>query len=109
MSISAIHERGLTMINAIGEASIQQTLRTNHNNFVYDKEVTEQKATQAIKERPVEKTDDSPRSEMDKQRKDMVKTRNTIEDGKVIFEKYDKDGKIIQRIPPGYVPFGETV
>ena len=97
------------MINAIGEASIQQTMRTNHNNVVYDKEIIEQKATQAIQERPVEKTDDSPGSEMDTQRQDMARTRNTIEDGKIILEKYDKNGKLIQRIPPGYVPFGERV
>ena len=95
------------MINAIGEASIQQTMRTNQNNVVYDKEIIEQKATQVIQERPVEKTNDSPRSEMDTQPKDTASTRNTIEDGKVILEKYDKDGKLIQRIPPGYVPFGE--
>lgn len=96
------------MINAIGEASIQQTMRTNHNNVVYDKEIIEQKATQAIQKRPVEKTDDSPKSKMDAQRKDMARTRNTIVNGKVILEKYDEDGKLIQRIPPGYVPFGET-
>ena len=97
------------MINAIGEASLQQTMRTNHNNVAYNKEIVEQKGTQVIQERPVEKTDDSPKSKMDTQRKDMAKTRNTIEDGKVIFEKYDKDGNLIQRIPPGYVPFGKTV
>ncbi|MBW2606554.1 MAG: hypothetical protein JRD05_02845 [Deltaproteobacteria bacterium] len=95
------------MINAIGEASIQQIMRTNHNNVVYDKEIIEQKATQVIQKRPVEKTDDSPGSKMDTQRQDIARTRNTIEDGKVILEKYDKHGKLIQRIPPGYVPFGE--
>ncbi len=97
------------MINAIGEASIQQIMRTNHNNVVYDKEIIEQKATQVIQKRPVEKTNDSPRSKMDTQRQDIARTRNTIEDGKVILEKYDKHGKLIQRIPPGYVPFGERV
>lgn len=44
---------------------------------------------------------------MDTQREDMASSRTTIEEGKVILEKYDKDGKLIQRIPPGYVPFGE--
>lgn len=97
------------MINAIGEASIQQTMRTNHNNVVIDKEIVKQKATQLLQERPIEKPDHSPGSRMDTQSKDMGSSRNTIEDGKVILEKYDKDGKLIQRIPPGYVPFGETV
>ena len=95
------------MINGIGEASIQQTMRTNQNNVVYDKEIIEQKAAQLTQERPVEKTDSSSGSKMDKHPQDMTSTRNTIEDGKVILEKYDKDGKLIQRIPPGYVPFGE--
>lgn len=97
------------MINAIGEASIQQTMRTNHNNVVIDKEIVKQKATQVLQERPIEKPEHSPESKMDTQSKDMGSSRNTIEDGKVILEKYDKDGKLIQRIPPGYVPFGETV
>lgn len=97
------------MINAIGEASIQQTMRINHNNVVYDKEITQQKATQVIQERPVEKTDDSPGSKMETQTQDRTNTRNTIENGKVILEKYDEDGNLIQRIPPGYVPFGKTV
>ncbi|MDY6793275.1 MAG: hypothetical protein SWH54_18560 [Thermodesulfobacteriota bacterium] len=97
------------MINAIGEASIQQTMRTNHNNVVYDKEIAQQKVTQAIQERPVGKTDDSPGSKMDTQTEDKTDTRNTIENGKVILEKYDEDGNLIQRIPPGYVPFGKTV
>jgi len=95
------------MINAIGEASIQQTMRTNHNNVVYDKEIIEQKATQAIQERPVEKKDDTPRSKMNTQSQDMTSTRNIIKNGKIILEKYDENGKLIQRIPPGYVPFGE--
>ena len=97
------------MINAIGEASIQQTMRTNHNNVVYDKEIIEQKATQAIQERPVEKKDDTPRSKMNTQSQDMTSNKNIIENGKVILEKYDEYGKLIQRIPPEYVPFGERV
>jgi hypothetical protein len=97
------------MINAIGEASIQQTMRTNHNNVVYDKEIIEQKATQAIQERPVEKKDDTPKSKMNTQSQDMTSTKNVIKNGKIILEKYDEYGKLIQRIPPGYVPFGERV
>ena len=97
------------MINAIGEASIQQTMRTNHNNVVYDKEIAQQKVTQAIQERPVGETDDCPGSKMDTQTEGRTDTRNTIENGKVILEKYDEDGNLIQRIPPGYVPFGKTV
>jgi hypothetical protein len=44
---------------------------------------------------------------MNTQKQDMTSTRNIIENGKVILEKYDEDGKLIQRVPPGYVPFGE--
>jgi hypothetical protein len=38
---------------------------------------------------------------------EQVKTRNRLEDGKVIVEKYDEDGRLVRRTPPGFLPFGE--
>ena len=31
-----------------------------------------------------------------------------LEDGKLIVEQYDEDGKLVKKTPPGYLPFGET-
>jgi hypothetical protein len=98
------------MINAIGEATIQQAIRVNHNNSINGKVTVEVKAEQMIKERPVEKTGDSTKSEMDLQHNLDTTTRHTIDEkGKIIFERYDADGKLIRKIPPGYVPFCEMI
>ena len=44
------------MINAIGEATIQQAIRVNHNNSINGKATVEVKAEQIERERPIEKT-----------------------------------------------------
>jgi hypothetical protein len=38
-----------------------------------------------------------------------TKTKNVIEDGKLVVEQYDKHGKLIRRTPPGYLAPGEKV
>ena len=96
------------MINAIGEATMQQFVRTNYNAEMFAKD-HEVKKTDKIKEpRPVEKSDDSQKSEMGLRFRDNMKTRNNLEDGKLIVEQYDEDGKLVKKTPPGYLPFGET-
>jgi hypothetical protein len=96
------------MINAMGEATMQQFVRTSFNAEMFAKD-HEVKKTDKIKEpRPVEKTDDSRKSEMGLRSRDKMRTRNNLEDGKLIVEQYDEDGKLVKKTPPGYLPFGET-
>ena len=97
------------MINAIGEATIQQAIRAHQNNSTNGKEAVEIKADQITNDRPVEKTSDNSKSEMDLQHNLDTTTKHIIENGKIIFERYDADGRMIQQIPPGYVPFAELV
>ena len=96
------------MINAIGEATVQQFVRTSYDAEVFAKD-QEIKKTDRIKEpRPVEESDDSQKSKMDLQSRDNMKTRNSLVDGQLIVEQYDEDGKLVKKTPPGYLPFGET-
>jgi hypothetical protein len=96
------------MINAIGEATMQQFVRTSYNAEMFAKD-QEVKKTNKIKEpRPVEESDDSQKSEMGLRFRDNMKTRNSLEDGQLIVEQYDEDGKLVKKTPPGYLPFGET-
>ena len=98
------------MINAIGEATIQQAIRVNHNNTIHGKTTVEVKAEQMIRERPVEKTGDSTKSEMDLPQNLDTTTRNDIKkDGEIIVEVYDADGKLLRKIPPGYLPFNAMI
>jgi len=96
------------MINAIGEATMQQFVRSNYNSETYDKDLEVQKAEKVKEQRPVEETEDGHQSEMNLKSEEDLKTRNKFEDGKVIVERYDDAGRLVKVTPPGYLPPGET-
>ena len=97
------------MINAIGEATIQQFVRTSYNAETSDKALAVRKTDKIRKQRPVEKGEDGQRPELDLQSQADLKTRNSIEDGILVVEKYDEDGNLVKKTPPGYLPIGERV
>jgi hypothetical protein len=97
------------MINAIGEAIVQQTTRASLSSAVNDREIAVQKEMQARKKRPVEKTDENRslgRQPAEEEKTDTT-TRQRFEEGKLVLEKYDRRGKLVKKIPPGYVPLNE--
>ena len=99
------------MINAIGEAIVQQTTRASLSSAVNDREVAVQKEMQARQKRPVEKTDESRtlgRQPSDEEKTDTT-TRQRFEEGKIVLEEYDRRGKLVKTIPPGYVPLSKIV
>jgi len=97
------------MINAIGDVTIQQFVRSSYNAEIFDKDLEAQKTDKVKEQRPVEKSKDGQKAEMDMQFQENTKSRNSLEEGELIIEKYDADGKLIKKIPPGYLPFGEMV
>jgi len=97
------------MINAIGEATIQQFVRTSYNAETFDKDLAVQKTDKVREQRPVAKGDDGQKPEMNLQSQANMKSRNSFVDGKLIVEKYDEDGKLVKKTPPGYLPIGERV
>jgi len=96
------------MINAIGEATMQQFVRSNYNSETYDKDLEVQKAQKVKEHRPVEKSDDGHKLEMDLRSEEELKTRNNLKDGKLVVERYDDEGRLVRVTPPGYLPPGET-
>lgn len=97
------------MINAIGEATVQQYVRTSYNAEILDKDQEIQKTDKIKRQRLVEKSDDGQKPEMQFQSEESVISRNSLEDGELVVEKYDADGRLVKKIPPGFLPFGETV
>ena len=97
------------MINAIGEATMQQFVRTSYNAETYGKDLEVRKTDKVKAQRPIEKSNDGQKSEMNSQNEENIKSRNSLEGGQLVVEKYTEDGKLIKKIPPGYLPFGETV
>jgi hypothetical protein len=95
------------MIGVIGDAAVQQMPRTGIYASGTEKDVIAQKAERAQNARPVEKTNEGAKAKPQGSGEDSGHKRTLIEDGKVVIERYDEDGKLIKRTPPGYLPFGE--
>jgi hypothetical protein len=97
------------MINAIGESTVHQAIRVQQSAAVVEREEEVQKTMQASVPRPVERADDSQHSDMNQndEKKSETTSRQRIEDGQVVIEKYDRQGKLVKKTPPGYIPFGE--
>jgi len=96
------------MINAIGEATRRQFVRTSYYDELFSKDQEAKKADKVKEPRPVEKSDDSQKSEMGFRARYNNKYRNRLEDGQLVVEQYDEAGNLIKKTPPGYLPFGET-
>ena len=76
------------MIDEISNVSPQPVI-SPPNNTVFDKNSENAKLGKA------------------EQRVEEKKTKNVIENGKLIVEQYDKNGKLICKTPPGYLLPGE--
>jgi hypothetical protein len=96
------------MINAIGEATMQQFVRSNYISETYDKDLEVQKADKVKKHRPIEKSDDGHKPEMDLKSEKETQTHNNLADGQITVESYDDSGKLVKVSPPGYLPPGKT-
>ena len=97
------------MLSAIGEATMQQTVRTNYDSEVYAQDLAVKKSDQVRKQRPVEKAEDSSKSKMQLKQEEDTRRKNTFEDGDIIVEEYDENGQIVRKTPPGYILTNEMV
>ena len=97
------------MINTIGEFTAQQPIRANQESAVGNQTAMLQKSVKTSIARPVDKTNNSRRSDMhhNEEEKAETTTRHRVEDGQVVLEKYNRQGELVDKVPPGYVPFGE--
>jgi hypothetical protein len=96
------------MINAIREATMQQFVRSTYNSETYDRDLEAQKTDKVKEHRPVEKSDDGQKPEMELKSEEEVKTRNNLKDGQITVESYDESGRLVKVSPPGYLPPGQT-
>ena len=91
------------MLHAIGEAAMQSTVRANYDSEMYDQQVAVKKSDQVKGKRPVEKTEDSSKSEMNLKKDEETTRKNAFEDGDIVVEEYNENGEIVRKTPPGYV------
>ena len=92
------------MLEAIGDAAMQQTVRANYDSEMHDQDLAVKKSDQMREKRPVEKTEDSSRSEMNLKQDEETTRKNKMEDnGEIVVEEYNENGEIVRITPPGYV------
>ena len=91
------------MLHALGEATMQHTVRANYDSEMHDQDLAVKKSDQIRRQRPVEKTQDNSRSELNLKQEEQTRRKNSIEDGDIIVEEYNEAGEIVRKIPPGYV------
>jgi hypothetical protein len=97
------------MLHAIGEATMQQTVRANYDSEIYAQDLAAKKSDQEREQRPVEKAEDSSKSRMQLKQEEDTRRKNTFEDGDIIVEEYDEKGQIVRKTPPGYILTNEMV
>jgi hypothetical protein len=91
------------MLNAIGDAAMQQTVRANYDSEMHDQDYTIKKSDENRKQRPVEKTENSAKTEQNQEQEEQTRRKNTVENGDIVVEEYNENGEIVRKIPPGYV------
>jgi len=95
------------MIDAVSEAAFQQSVRLVDTGGAQLQDVEIKKAEKKRELRPIERAEDSPRPELESETSEESKRRTVIERGEIIIEKYDADGRLVRKTPPGYVLFEE--
>ncbi len=95
------------MFDIVGESVVHQMTRVALPAGGMERDARAQKIEAAREVRPVESSSQSEKPRTEAETDEQTKTCNRIEDGKVIVEKYDEDGRLVRRTPPGFLPFGE--
>ena len=93
------------MINNISEGLVRTATKVDPSGMIHEKEVNQQKAEKIREARPVErpgsdnKTETRSFSEKD--------SKYIMEHKRLVFEKYNKDGDLVFRVPPSSQPVDE--
>lgn len=96
-------ERGIAMINNISEGSFRNISKLETSGPTQEKELNLQKTEQVRQVRPIEKTESGARNEKKRGKKEPS-SKYVVNENKLVFEKYDKNGDLILRLPPSRKP-----
>ena len=94
------------MINNISEGVLRTTTKVDPSNMIHEKEMGHQKLEQAKENRPVENSESGAKPE-NRDARDEKSSRFMRVENTMVFEKYDRNGDVILRIPPLTKPVNE--
>jgi hypothetical protein len=98
------------MINNISEGTLRTAVKIDPSEATHDRQVNQAKSEEIRKARPIENTESGGKtSSKSAQKEPATSSKYLLDDNTVIFEKYNKDGELLYRIPPNYKPVDERV
>ena len=95
------------MIGLMGEIGQFRAIRKYHDNGTHNCVLVPNELAQAGPKRKVEEADHPSQLKNYRQDDEYTTTRHAFERGKLIVERYDRNGKLIRKTPPGYLPFDQ--
>jgi hypothetical protein len=96
------------MFDPIGEPNVRTIVRPEPNIEISEREIQTQQERKVQELRSIEKSENG--SKIKKEKKEQENQRSAKyrqEDDKIIYEKYDKNGELIFRMPPKKRPVDE--
>jgi hypothetical protein len=95
------------MINNISEGALRVASKIDPSGAIHEKEVNQKKAEEIREARPVEKSEQGSGAEARQAKEDETSGKFLIDEKHVVFEKYNKNGDLVLRIPPSQTPVDE--
>ena len=92
------------MLHSIGESVVRTTTKVDNNLAVENKDISLAKTEKTVEDRPIEASEESTASDTEK---DHKTSGFDVDDKGVFFEKYDKKGNVVLRVPPERKPIDE--
>ncbi len=96
------------MINNISEGALRTAVKIDPGEALQDRQVNQAKSEEIRRARPVEDTESGAKTGSKNARKEPS-SKYLLEEKMVVFEKYNKDGELLYRLPPNYKPVDERV
>ena len=95
------------MINTISEGTMRTAVKIDPGEAIHDRQINQAKSDEIRKARPVENMESGSKAGSKTQKEPS--SRYLMEENRVVFEKYNKDGELLYRLPPKHKPVDERV
>ena len=93
------------MINNISEGLVRAATKVDPSGMIHDKEMNQQRADKVREARPGENAGSGNKTETKSSGK--KDSKYIMEQQKLVFEKYNKDGDVVFRLPQSSRPVDE--
>jgi hypothetical protein len=100
------NERRITMINNISEGTMRTAVKIDPGEAIHDRQINQAKSEEIRKARPVENMESGSKTDSKNAQKEPS-SKYRMEEKTVVFEKYNKDGELLYRLPPKTKPVDE--